>query len=102
MKNKSIALLIILINALVVYLCTIKISSLPPFGKFFSPFHGYLNLTNSDQLPKNDLYVENINDTISVVWDELRIPHIFANNEATNGPYSWRFRPQRGKNAKCI
>ena len=58
-----------------------KLSDLPPIGKFFDPFHGYLALTDSDRLPDQDLFLENLDDSVSVVWDERRIPHIFENNE---------------------
>ena len=58
-----------------------KFSDLPPIGKFFDPFHGYLALTNSDQLPSGDLFLNGLNDSVNVVWDDRRIPHIFANNE---------------------
>ena len=58
-----------------------KLSDLPPLGKFFDPFHGYLALTNSDDLPNQDMFFESLNDSVTVVWDERRIPHIFANNE---------------------
>ena len=56
-------------------------SNLPPIGKFFDPFHGYLALTNSDELPSEDLFLDGLKDSVSVIWDERRIPHIFANNE---------------------
>ena len=58
-----------------------KLSDLPPIGKFFDPFHGYLALIDSDRLPNQDLFLENLDDSVSIVWDERRIPHIFANNE---------------------
>ena len=57
-----------------------KISVLPPLGKFLSPYTGYLVLINSDKLP-NDKVFSNLKDSISIVWDDRRIPHIFANNE---------------------
>ena len=34
-----------------------RLSKLPPLGKFFDPFHGYLALTNSDKLPEEDLFL---------------------------------------------
>ena len=51
-----------------------KLSDLPPLGKFFDPFHGYLALTNSDDLPNQDMFFESLNDSVTVVWDERRIP----------------------------
>ena len=58
-----------------------KLEQLPPLGKFFDPFHGYLALTNSDKLPDENIFLDGLKDSVSVVWDDRRIPHIFANNE---------------------
>ena len=58
-----------------------KFSDLPPIGKFFDPFHGYLALINSDNLPDENLFLDGLKDSVSVIWDDRRIPHIFANNE---------------------
>ena len=57
-----------------------KISVLPPLGKFLSPYTGYLVLINSDKLPNNKIF-SNLKDSISIVWDDRRIPHIFSKNE---------------------
>tara|TARA_Y100000814_G_C12063581_1_gene310420 strand:+ start:323 stop:529 length:207 start_codon:yes stop_codon:yes gene_type:complete len=58
-----------------------KLEQLPPLGKFFDPFHGYLALTNSDKLPDENIFLDGLKDSVSVIWDDRRIPHIFANNE---------------------
>ena len=50
-------------------------------GNFLDPFQGYLQLANSDQLPKKNLIFDELNDSVTVIWDDLRIPHIFAKNE---------------------
>ena len=54
---------------------------MPPLGKFFDPYHGYLALHGSDNLPDENLFFEGLHDSVTVVWDERRIPHIFAKNE---------------------
>ncbi len=64
-----------------VYLFDNRLSDLPPLGKFFDPYHGYLALHNSDQLPAQDLLFDALHDSVSVTWDKRRVPHIFANNE---------------------
>ena len=58
-----------------------RIGDLPPIGKFLNPYHGYLALHNSDQLPTQDMIFENLKDSVNVIWDERRVPHIFASNE---------------------
>ena len=50
-------------------------------GKFIDPYHGYLALHNSDQLPDTDILFDSLIDSVNVTWDERRIPHIFAKNE---------------------
>ena len=50
-------------------------------GKFIDPYHGYLALQNSDQLPDTDILFDSLIDSVNVTWDERRIPHIFAKNE---------------------
>ena len=67
---------IIFINAL-----NSRLNDLPPLGKFFDPFHGYLALNKSDELPDTDIIANQLNKKVDVVWDERRIPHIFAQNE---------------------
>ena len=55
--------------------------SLPPIGKFLDPFHGYLALVGSDDLNHLQLNVNGLQGQITIQFDELRIPHIFAENE---------------------
>mgnify|MGYP001161921703 FL=1 len=57
------------------------IGNIPPLGKFLSPFTGYAALLNSDELPTGELNFDALTEPVEVVWDTLRIPHIFANNE---------------------
>ena len=72
------AILFIFIFSL--YLINKPISDIPALGKFFNPYSGYLALVNSDHLPSQDISLQYLNDDVKVVWDDRRIPHIFANN----------------------
>ena len=67
-----------------VYLLDNRLPDLPPLGKFFDPYHGYLALHDSDKLPEEDLFFQGLHDSVTVVWDERRIPHIFANIDISN------------------
>ena len=69
-----------LILSIVLLLNTNSITPLP-IGKLLNPFSGYAALINSDQLPEGILLAPQLIDTVSVKWDELRIPHINAKNE---------------------
>jgi len=66
---------------MVVYLMNTKLDNIPPLGKFLDPFHGYLALVGSDELPQNKLDINGLTNAVEVVWDEHRIPHIFAQND---------------------
>jgi len=65
---------------ILISVCNRKISILPPLGKFLSPYTGYLVLINSDKLPDDKVF-NNLKDSVSIVWDDRRIPHIFSTNE---------------------
>ena len=81
-KNIFSILIILLFNISIIYFFNTKIFSIPPLGKFLDPFNGYLYLSNSDNLPKNDIILEQLTDSVTIVWDDLRIPHIFSKNES--------------------
>ena len=72
---------VLLINVIIIYCLNIKIYNVPPLGKFLNPFSGYLALVNSDNLPIEDLVFNDLNDSVQIIWDELRIPHIFSQNQ---------------------
>lgn len=58
-----------------------KIGQAPPLGKFFSPFLGYLkNIENSNQPINTELDIEGLENEVDVYFDELKIPHIYAQN----------------------
>ncbi|MFQ6609544.1 MAG: penicillin acylase family protein [Fidelibacterota bacterium] len=66
---------------ILVVLLNRKFGSVPPLGKFLDPFHGYLALVGSDELPKGELFFSALEKSVTVKWDENRIPHIFAEND---------------------
>ena len=55
--------------------------SFPPIGKLLDPFHGYLALIGSDDVETLATRLENLNKPVRVIFDEIRIPHIFAEND---------------------
>lgn len=59
----------------------IGLTRIPPPGKFLDPFHGFWQNMEGikPNLPENlQLKVEH---TVTIMWDSLLIPHIFAANE---------------------
>jgi len=58
-----------------------KIGSIPPLGKFLSPFHGFWQNAENDSIDIKSRSLAGISDSVNVYFDELLIPHIFASNE---------------------
>lgn len=55
---------------------------LPPLGKFLDPFHGFWQNIESDYAAKpGTLVVTGLTDKVSIAFDSLAIPHIFAQND---------------------
>ena len=55
---------------------------LPPLGKFLDPFHGFWqNIEPSENPESVTLEIPGVKDKVTVVFDSLDIPHIFANND---------------------
>ena len=54
---------------------------IPPAGRFLSPFAGFwVSGQALDELP-GDLAVPGLLDQVQVLWDDRRVPHIFAEND---------------------
>jgi len=53
----------------------------PPIGKLANPFAGFWrNNAAGDKIPEK-LDLPGLKEAVQVVWDDLRIPHIFARND---------------------
>jgi penicillin amidase len=60
---------------------TIGSISIPPLGKFLDPFHGFWqSLEPRGYQGKKQLAIPGLKEPVSVVYDSLLIPHIFARN----------------------
>jgi penicillin amidase len=59
----------------------VKIGPLPPLGKFLNPSDGFwANARNADKIP-SELTVPGLQNAVTIQYDDLLIPHIFAENE---------------------
>lgn len=55
---------------------------IPPLGKFLSPFHGFLQNAETVGIQyKEELELDGLTSPVSVYYDEMRIPHIYAKNQ---------------------
>ena len=60
---------------------TVGNTSIPPLGKFLDPFHGFWqNLEPTGYQGKKQLVIPGLKQPVTVVYDSLLIPHIFAKN----------------------
>jgi len=80
-------LLSFLITAALIYLLDhswiVKGNRLPPLGKFLDPFHGFWqNIEQKDDSTHTEpLVIPGLKDKVTVLYDSIGIPHIFANND---------------------
>jgi penicillin G amidase len=55
---------------------------IPPLGKFLDPFHGFWqNIESKDETGPKELNITGLKAPVTVVYDSLMIPHIFASND---------------------
>jgi len=54
---------------------------IPPLGKFLDPFHGFWANAEPPVTYDYALRIPGLKDKVSVVYDSLLIPHLFANND---------------------
>lgn len=81
MKIAGFVLSLIITVALTVAL-SIKIESIPPLGYFLDPFHGFWQNAESEELLIEPSLPAGVSQPVTVLYDSLLIPHIFAENEA--------------------
>ena len=74
-------LILLALSVLLFYALNFRHGMIPPLGKLLNPFAGFwMNNTSSDAIPRF-MRMKNLRDSVVVVWDERRVPHIFAQND---------------------
>lgn len=70
----------LIVTCALLYLLSTAQGSIPPLGKFLSPFTGFWqNAEDHDDHKHTNL--AGLTDTVSVNYDARRVPHIIANND---------------------
>lgn len=60
----------------------IRDNPVPALGKFLDPFHGFWqNIETAAVIESNTLKVPGLRDNVSITFDSIGIPHIFAHND---------------------
>ncbi len=54
---------------------------IPPLGKFLDPFHGFWANAEPPAVYDHEISIPGLKDKVSVTYDSLLIPHIFAAND---------------------
>ncbi len=76
------ALFGILITAALVYALNTKIESIPPLGKFLSPFVGFWqNAESSNPKKVVNFNIKGLKEEVTILLDDNMVPHIFAKNK---------------------
>ena len=61
---------------------TVMKTPVPALGRFLDPFHGFWqNIESEKSKSETDLNIQGLEAKVTVVYDSLLIPHIFAENE---------------------
>lgn len=55
-------------------------TTLPPLGSFINPFSGFWHNAYSSKNKKDELSSEQLSNEVKIIYDERRVPHIFANS----------------------
>jgi len=58
-----------------------RITTIPPLGKFLSPFHGFWQNAEKEAITfSEEINLPGLSAPVQVYYDEMYIPHIFASN----------------------
>ena len=75
-------LLSFLITLALTIALSIRISDVPPLGNFLDPFHGFWqDAENEDDDIPESISLKGLQGAVTIKYDSLLIPHIFAENE---------------------
>jgi penicillin amidase len=73
--------LVLGLTSAVFYFLNFSYGNVPPLGKFLNPLAGFWQNDNAQDEVLSDREVPELQDVVEVVWDERRVPHIFARND---------------------
>ncbi len=74
-------LFFLICTSVLFYFLEFSISGIPPLGKLLSPHQGYLQNAEADRISiSGELNLPGLKDEVTVQFDELLIPHIYAKN----------------------
>jgi penicillin amidase len=80
---KSVLFLVITIGLIYFFNSSWNIGGapVPPLGKFLDPFHGFWQSAESENPLQQTLNLPGLKEPVTIHYDSMMIPHIFANND---------------------
>jgi penicillin amidase len=81
MAKKITGILLAVLIVVLVYFLNKPIGDTPALGSFLSPTHGFWKSASVQQDKSTSIEIKCPKGTATVVYDEIGIPHIFADNE---------------------
>lgn len=79
--NKIKSALCVIIPLLLIFFCNKKIGDVPPVLKFLNPFMGFWQNAERSGLANEKISIPGAKDSISILFDDKMVPHIFATND---------------------
>ncbi len=68
--------------AAAIFVGAVPIGRVPPLGAFLDPAHGVWAVARNAELPRTaSLRIAGLKDSVTVMYDDRAVPHIFAQNE---------------------
>ena len=82
MFKKIAGILLAILLIILIYFLNKPLGSTPALGTFLSPTHGFWKSASVKQSKNTSIEIKCLKGAATVVYDEMGIPHIFADNEA--------------------
>lgn len=81
MAKRIIGILLAILISVGIYFLNRPLGSTPALGMFLSPTHGFWKSTYIKEYRNTSIEIKCIKGNATVVYDEIGVPHIFADNE---------------------
>ncbi|MBK6276127.1 MAG: penicillin acylase family protein [Saprospirales bacterium] len=81
MAKKLIGILVAIIVIVLIYFLNKPLGTTPALGMFLSPTHGFWKSTSNTETRNQSIEIKCVKGNATVVYDEIGVPHIFADNE---------------------
>ncbi len=82
MKQLLQFLVALIVSSIFIYSLNTRISSVPPLGKFLDPIKGVWQTALIEDIPTEEtLTIPGLSGTVTVVFNDRGVPHIFAEND---------------------